>query len=94
MLLDFTSSNILISPLNPWLDFKSHQFGELPTEVVTKISLVSVSELDLQLLNNTRVLVDPDVACHPVITIQQNLARSYGISQKLLQNSMYFVLDL
>ena len=40
-----TSKNISISPptiLGPFklcLDFKSHQFGELPTKVVTKISL-------------------------------------------------------
>ena len=53
--------------------FKRLQFGELPTEVVTKISLLSVCELDQWLLNNTRILVGPDLACH----LGNNITKSF-----------------
>ena len=54
----------ILGPIKLCIVFKSLQFGELPTEVVTKISLLSICELDQQLLNNTRILVGPAVACH------------------------------
>ena len=42
----FPCSHLMIlGPIKLCIDFKRFKFGELPTEVVTKISLVSVCEL-------------------------------------------------
>lgn len=60
----------ILGPFKVCLVLKGHQFGELPAEVVTKdIFSVRVWELDLRLLDNTRILVGPDVACRPVNNI-------------------------
>lgn len=55
---------MILGPIKLCIVFKRFQFGALPTEVVTKISLVILSVCDQWLLNNKRILVGPDVACH------------------------------
>ena len=63
---------MILGPIKLCIVFKRFQFGELPTEVVTKISLVSVCELINGYLTIQEFLVGPDVACH----LSNNITKS------------------